>query len=60
MNFHGRKTVRLLKKEVTLKSYCSQNNFQEIWFFLYKQTNNIAGSSDWAQNIPKKLSEFAV
>ena len=24
-------------------------------FFLYKQTNNIAGSSDWAQNVHQKF-----
>ena len=36
-NFHYRKTIRLLKREVALKSCYLQNNFQEIWFFLYKK-----------------------
>ena len=54
-NFHYQKTIRLLKKEATLKSCYPQNNFKEIWFFPYKQTNNITGSSDWVQNVPQKL-----
>ena len=44
-----------MKKKVTLESCYSQNNFQKIYFFLYKQTYNIARNSDWARNIPKKL-----
>ena len=33
MNFYYRKTIRLLKREMTLKGCHLQNNFQEIWFF---------------------------
>ena len=55
MNFHYRITWANSQntEKRTLKSYCSQNNFQEISFFLYKPFNNIAASSDSAQNVHK-------